>query len=406
MKKAFLFVFALICLMTVLCVAVSAEVFEGKAVDEAWIRQNEGSGEFEDGDINTVAPYYRIYYKLDTDEGVLNVFYKDKEQKMLPYARFEWVPWLKVEQRPYILEAVIEEGVLTVGRYSFYQCENLHTVYLPSSIYKIDQTVFYECGQLEKIYYAGTQEDFEKYVQFDKTRNDIALDKFVWGQSITVVAKNQHGELIEEYIVGGYHVGDTYSFLPRKYDGMTYTGDATAPITGRFVENDQTVIELIYNCDHKYLSVSEGVPCITACTYCHHANPNDVHTFGDIGSEIPCTGVCLTCGNRFFNEGGAHVYDIDPENPPCRAKCTLCDEYKNFENGAHRKVQIDEPSSLFKSGRSGWQCENCGANEIEGENAMIFYIGIGAACVGAAVVIGLAIYLPIRRHKKIKEMTW
>ena len=206
MKKSVFFAFVLLCLMTLLCLSVGAEVFEGKAVDEQWIQDNEGSsGNFDDGDINKIAPYYRIWYRLDTDEGVLRIYYKGEEQKMLPYARFEWVPWLKTQepnvQRPFILEAEIGEGVLTVGRYSFYQCENLHTVYLPSSIYKIDQTVFYECPSLETIYYAGTQEDFEKYVTFDKTRNDDALGKFVFGESVKVVAKNQHGEIFDEYIL-------------------------------------------------------------------------------------------------------------------------------------------------------------------------------------------------------------
>ena len=302
MKRSLFFILLLTCLLAVFAVTASAEVFEGKAVDEQWIRDNEGtSQEFEDGNILNVAPYYRIWYKLDTETGKLYLYPKGADQKMLPYARFEWVPWLKAEdpnvQRPFILEAELEYGVLTVGRYSFYQCENLHTVYLPSSIYKIDQTVFYECPSLETVHYAGTKEDFEKYVLFDKTRNDEALDKFVFGESVTVIAKNQHGDVLEEYIVGGYAVGDSYSFLPKKYEGMTYTGDPYKAITGTFVENDQTVYELIYECNHSYQSVSEDKPCISRCVYCKHDNPNSLHVFNDEGT-IPCVGVCRLC-NEF-----------------------------------------------------------------------------------------------------------
>ncbi len=411
MKKAFLFVFALICLMTVLCVSVGAEVFEGKAVDEAWISRNEGSSNFEDGDISKIAPFYRIYYKLDTDEGVLRIFYKEKEQKMLPYARMEWVPWLKAEepnvQRPYIQEAVIEEGVLTVGRYSFYECENLHTVYLPASIYHIDQTVFYQCPSLQKIYYPGTQEDFEKYVTFDKTRNEDALGKFIFGESVTVIAKNQHGEVIEEYIVGGYYAGESYSFLPKKYEGMTYTGDPTKAFTGVFAENDQTVIELVYECDHSYTSNPEEAACISRCKYCNRDNPNALHVFSEDG-YLPCRGICLLCGLPYDNENGQHVLSCDPNaaDAPCRYSCSQCNEIFENENGKHDIESLDESRSLFKGGQTGWKCKLCGANEIEAKNPIIFYVGIVAVAMAACTVIALAIILPIRRHKKIKEMTW
>lgn len=410
MKRSLFFILLLTCLLAVFAVTASAEVFEGKAVDEQWIRDNEGtSQEFEDGNILNVAPYYRIWYKLDTETGKLYLYPKGADQKMLPYARFEWVPWLKAEdpnvQRPFILEAELEYGVLTVGRYSFYQCENLHTVYLPSSIYKIDQTVFYECPSLETVHYAGTKEDFEKYVLFDKTRNDEALDKFVFGESVTVIAKNQHGDVLEEYIVGGYAVGDSYSFLPKKYEGMTYTGDPYKAITGTFVENDQTVYELIYECNHSYQSVSEDKPCISRCVYCKHDNPNSLHVFNDEGT-IPCVGVCRLCNELYENENGQHQLDGDPEDHLCRYTCSICNQVFDDKDGKHDKRKVDEPSSLFKSGQTGWKCTRCGANELEGKNPVIFYLGIVLVAIAATVVIFLAIFLPIRRKKKIKDMTW
>ena len=422
MKRFLIFALFLACLVTLLVVSVSAETFTGQAVDAEWIRENEGTGTFQGSDISTVAPNYRIWYTLDTDTGVLRIYHKDTEykteQEMLPYAKVEWIPWLKSEhpnvQRPYIMEAHIEEDVLRLGHYSFYECENLRTVYLPSSIYKIDQTVFYGCSSLETIYYAGTQEDFEKYVHFDQTRNEEALGKFVFGESVTVIVKNQHGEKVDEYIVGGYRVGDSYSFTPKKYDGMTFTGDPNKVYSGTFVENDQTVYELIYECDHEYLT-SDSAACLSYCTYCKHANPKASHVFNEEGT-VPCEGKCLLCNEFYTNADGYHVFDVEldaehPENNLCRYTCSVCkrditNEELNGVAGKHNKIEVNEPNSLFKGGQSGWKCSICGANELEGTNAYIFYIGIGAVAVAACVVIFLAIYLPIRRHKKIKDMTW
>ena len=74
--------------------------------------------------------------------------------------------------------------------------------------------------------------------------------------------------------------------------------------------------------------------------------------------------------------------------------------------GKHNKIEISESTSLFKGGQSGWKCTVCGANELEVSNAYIFYVGIGAVALAAGTVIFLAIYLPIRRRKRIKDMTW
>ena len=419
MKRSIFFAVVLVCLLTVLCLSVGAEVFKGKAVDEQWIIDNEGTNQEYNVDINAVAPNYRIWYELDTETGVLRIYHKDQgvktEQKMLPYAHYQWVPWLKADgennnvQRPFILEAVIEEGVLSVGRYTFYQCENLHTVYLPSSIKEINQTVFYECPNLEKIYYAGSREDFEENVFFETLRNDDALDKFVFGEAVTVIAKNQHGEVIEEYRVGGYFAGQEYSFLPKVYEGMTFTGDPEKVISGVLAENDQTVIELIYQCDHEYYSPNEEKPCISYCRYCAHQNPEILHVFNDEGT-LPCKGICRICGDLYEFADGTHEYDSGIENAGdtvyCTVFCAQCGTVHHNEGGQHNIVQVNEKRSLLKDGQTGWYCSLCGVNEIEGQNALMFYIGIVFVALAAGFVIFLGIFLSVRRHKKIKDLTW
>ena len=48
---------------------------------------------------------------------------------MLPYAKASWVPWIgHAEQRKNIETAYIEEGVLSLGRYSFFNWRQLHIV--------------------------------------------------------------------------------------------------------------------------------------------------------------------------------------------------------------------------------------------------------------------------------------
>ena len=69
-------------------------------------------------------------------------------------------------------------------------------------------------------------------------------------------------------------------------------------------------------------------------------------------------------------------------------------------------MEVNEAGSLFQGKQTGWKCTICGQNELRVGNSVMFYVGIVGLCVAGGVVIFLAIFLPIRRKKRIKDMTW
>ena len=56
----------------------------------------------------------------------------------------------------------LEQGVTVIGEKAFYKCKNLEEVIIPISVTDISDAAFRECNKLSKIYYAGTEEDWNK----------------------------------------------------------------------------------------------------------------------------------------------------------------------------------------------------------------------------------------------------
>lgn len=59
------------------------------------------------------------------------------------------VPWRK--SRAIITSVVIEDGVTSIGNYSFIQCSNLTSITVPDSIVTIGECAFYHCSKLKEI---------------------------------------------------------------------------------------------------------------------------------------------------------------------------------------------------------------------------------------------------------------
>ena len=313
MKRVLFFVFLTSLFLVLFCVCASAEVYEGRASDEDYILNRDESNDegLVDPDFE-LAGYYKVRYRLDTDSGVLRIFidpeYASKPHKMLNYAKAEWVPWTKDHMRPYIKTVIIEEGILSVGRFSFWQCENLREVYIPHSVLRIDQSTFYECPRLKTLYYAGTREDFENLVEYQDLRNSYtgggkevkAIDLIHYGVSVRVRYRNQDGEYFRDFSVGSYHVGDTYVIEPEVMEGLRYVGKVKPDTllgklqalfkkkqpadsyTGTYKkDNTGIVYEFEYYCEHEYEFADPTKICSNACIYCGCANPifEDEHNF-------------------------------------------------------------------------------------------------------------------------------
>ncbi len=68
------------------------------------------------------------------------------------------VPWLQCA--PNIKMVKIENGITSIGSYSFNYCDSVTSVDIPESVTKIGDNAFSSCVNLTDIYYAGTQEQW------------------------------------------------------------------------------------------------------------------------------------------------------------------------------------------------------------------------------------------------------
>ena len=397
MKRVLCVLLMALLLVPMLCVGTGAEVYTGRAVDvEAVVKANTGATNLsdEEREFFESAVECKINYTLDTETGVLDI-YCDTEggaaevEYMLAYIAPHWVPWqnenpgefstqmgengyLEFDPDNALLQSVktvrVHEGIGSLGRYSLAYGYEIEEIYLPHSLKKINRTVFYQCGSLEKIYYAGNERDFNKVV-VDEIRNwygeDLSgnntieedevifrfTEKVHFGESVTVVCKNEEGDVIQKYTVGGYFPGDEYTITPVELEGMSYVGEQ-AQITGKFKEDDDTVHELIYHCEHDYQLRNPRMPCSSFCTKCGRSDP-DVHDLHDWS---------------------------DP-------------------------VVVSERGFLTPLDQSVI-CQKCNAKVREYQYPYGPFICIGVAAPILIAGIVLAIVIPIRRRKKLKEMTW
>ena len=51
-----------------------------------------------------------------------------------------------------VTDLVIPEGVITIGRYAFYNCDSLKSVTIPSTVSYIDTDAFYDCDYIRNVY--------------------------------------------------------------------------------------------------------------------------------------------------------------------------------------------------------------------------------------------------------------
>lgn len=358
MKRIAFYIAFFVLLITAFCIGASAQIYEGRALDEAYIQ---GGNNMPEGyrEAAELAAYYDVQYSLDTETGVLRIFCGETNpQKMLPYADGNWIPWTKSYLRPYIKTVIIEEGILSAGMFSFYHCENLETVYLPSTLLRVDQTCFYECPKLTKIYYAGNEASFRKYVEFQDKRNSYtggaverkAIDLVVFGESVTVNCKNQDGEIFRSYKVGGFSVGDAFHIVPPEIRGLTYVGKKTE-INGIFVVADAREYEFEYFCPHEYEQQEEMQFCSHFCNFC---------------------GCC------------------DPE----------------YEDLHIWSIKKDVARGLFRDGEQKKTCLVCGLERHQKKFAYIWTIGVIASIAVISTAIFCSVFFPIRKKIRIKRLTW
>ena len=86
--------------------------------------------------------------------------------KMIDYDAFRYDPmlvWVKIADGNYSL---------TIRSFAFYENKNLKVISLPTKVAKIEINVFNNCLNLEDVYYASSQENYNTYVTVDEYNND------------------------------------------------------------------------------------------------------------------------------------------------------------------------------------------------------------------------------------------
>ncbi len=61
-----------------------------------------------------------------------------------------------------LAKITIPDGVTSIGKYAFVQCAKLATVVIPQSVTSIEANAFYKCTGLKKVYYIGTEEQWNQ----------------------------------------------------------------------------------------------------------------------------------------------------------------------------------------------------------------------------------------------------
>ena len=350
--RIFAFALSMLLLSLVLCTAISATVYSGKALDEEYISKQVGQSDME----GEIAKNYQIQYELDTETGVLRIWCREDyyPQKMLMYSYADWVPWIRdAVQRNAIRVVYIEEGVESVGQYAFRGCKTVEEIWLPSTVWRVDRLSISECASLKTIYYPGTKDDFEKGVIWsndhndytDKAANEVITAKSLvhFGEHVTVRCFTEDGYEFKTYTVGGYFAGDSYTVEPKTYNGLTLVSDA-APISGTFAENDKTEYFFTYRCDHHFVHY-EDKPCADSCEYC----------------GLPA------------EDAVPHSWD----------------------------VKVISERGLFRQYQARQICEVCGKVEDVTKPALILPVGIGAG-VGVAVLAIVLVAVNVRLSRKRK----
>ncbi|MGN0606860.1 MAG: leucine-rich repeat domain-containing protein, partial [Oscillospiraceae bacterium] len=65
------------------------------------------------------------------------------------------------DYRESIKSVIIENGIISIGNYAFYDCSNLTSITIPDSVISIGNYAFSYCSELTDVYYYGTETEWE-----------------------------------------------------------------------------------------------------------------------------------------------------------------------------------------------------------------------------------------------------
>ena len=142
-----------------------------------------------------------VNYTLDTETGILTI---TGTGEMTDFSRTSYVPWNL--QKSKIKSVKILDGVVSIGKYAFYRCEDLVSITIPNSVTSINSSSFYGCSSLTSITIPKNITSLESSVFYGCSSltkitvesNSLVSQTYREGFSF----KNMFGNQVKEYIIG------------------------------------------------------------------------------------------------------------------------------------------------------------------------------------------------------------
>lgn len=187
-----------------------------------------------------------------------------------------------------LTHVVIPEGVELIGRQAFSECTNLQSIIIPSSIVEsgipsggttaiqgVAKGAFWNCNNLSKVYYNGTQEQWNRIVDYDadttttlagQTRDNSVLKKdgvVVFRCNVTF-AMNGHGDALAAQTV---YTGEKLAEVADPTDpDYTFDGWYTdAALTNPFdIKNDTISHDTVLYAKWKVIPVAAKMDVTTS----------------------------------------------------------------------------------------------------------------------------------------------
>ena len=99
-----------------------------------------------------------------------------------PLQTLGWVPEDYARGLLTVTEAHINDDVTLVGKYAFFKCYNLNSVYLPASIETISSFAFSGCYNLKEVHYGGTIEELKQ----------VNIGKYSFEDNVVFICQDGH----------------------------------------------------------------------------------------------------------------------------------------------------------------------------------------------------------------------
>ena len=136
--------------------------------------------------------------------------------------------------------SIIPNYVTTIFTYAFQYCSELKEIVIPKSVIEIEECAFFECNSLVRVYYAGTEDDWNK----------IAVDYYDYSPELFNATRYYYSETqpttegnFWHYVDGVPTVWEAY-VAPNYSLGLEYTsnGDGTCYVSGIGTCKDADII--------------------------------------------------------------------------------------------------------------------------------------------------------------------